>query len=245
MTWCSSSRPLPRLFRPRIKRLGGGHEIAERGYSHEATRPGLPASADMADGFGAVCMSLRRGRRGLYSREGGRTGQRNRGHRSLLGIAPGHLKWLGASSSDPVLDQFPSSGTIDYLRSAMVTVGALPERDDRLEAGRFPASSSTHTAPSYADVSMTPRFRLTSVRAGALVLLYGNQLSRTAQLTADHVDAFTASSTGIATPSWEMAAGQSHIAGPARALASPCPDGEAAPRVPIVASSGGRPAGRR
>src|SRR6266567_1909576 len=30
-----------------------------------------------------------------------------------------------------------------------------------------------------------------------------------------------------------------------RALASPCPDGEAAPRVPIVASSGGRPAGRR
>ncbi len=101
--------------------------------------------------------------------------QRGRSHRraqSRSQIAVSHrarsLKVArGSSSSEQVLDQFPSSGTIDYLRSAMVTLCALPERDDRLEAGRFPASSSTtHAAPSYADVCMTPRFRLTSVRRG-------------------------------------------------------------------------------
>jgi hypothetical protein len=41
------------------------------------------------------------------------------------------------TSEDPIthtmLDQFPPSGTVDYLRSALIDVGVLPARDERLE----------------------------------------------------------------------------------------------------------------
>ena len=75
-----------------------------------------------------------------YSREDDRIGPAQsrsqiaiRHRARSLKVAP------GSSGSEQVLDQLPSSGTIDYLRSAMVTLGALPEREDRLEAGAIPA----------------------------------------------------------------------------------------------------------
>lgn len=70
-----------------------------------------------------------------YSREDGRIGPAQSRSQIAIRHRARSLKVArGSSGSEQVLDQLPSSGTIDYLRSAMVTLGALPEREDRLEA---------------------------------------------------------------------------------------------------------------
>jgi hypothetical protein len=123
-----------------------------------------------------------------YSREGGRTGPaRSRSQIAVrrrarsLKVARGHPAasryWTGSRAAGRLATCDPP-----WSRSVRCPSGTIDWRPDDSRRGHRRRT----LLPAAPMSAWPPRFRLTSVRPGALVLLYGSQLCLSVRLTADH-----------------------------------------------------------